>query len=149
MVKSLALGFLTGMRSMTPLATWTRAVQANNNFSDGSLVDVFQLPSVKALTTLAAAGELVADKTPWIPDRRDLMPLLGRIGFGSLIGASASQAQNASAGLGAVVGGGAAFVGTHAGAALRRWIAKYVPQPFDGIIEDVLVIAGSFAATKK
>lgn len=148
MLKSTALGFLTGMRSLTPLAAWTRQVQRDSGLSDGSLVDVFQLPSVKLLTTVGAVGELIGDKMPFIPDRRDLLPLLGRIGFGSLLGASVSQATDQSAIVGGLLGGVGAFAGTHAGYHVRRLIGSKVPQPFDGILEDVLVIAGSLAATK-
>src|SRR4051812_50180963 len=74
------LGFATGLRSMTPVAVlcW---------FAYGGQLSADWAPWISHLSlaivlTLCAVAELVADKTPWIPDRVSALPLVWRGGLG-------------------------------------------------------------------
>jgi uncharacterized membrane protein len=119
----IALGTLTGMRSMAGLA-------------------VLALPHpgvARPVLALAAAGEMVADKTALIGDRVDALPLVGRAIIGALVGALIAREEDQSAWLGGMVGSAAALVAAH----LAYHGRKRLPASSltGGLLEDGLVIA--------
>jgi hypothetical protein len=92
-----ALGALTGMRSMAGLAT-------------------LALPHsgmARPVMALAAAGEMIADKTSLVGDRVDALPLAGRAIIGALVGALIAREEDQNVLLGGMVGSAAALVAAH------------------------------------
>src|SRR5437660_42343 len=108
------LGFVAGLRSMTPLAllSWTRRIGVDTNSTVSQFIDA---PSGRLITGLLAVGELVGDKLPIIPSRVSAGPLMGRIVIGGLAGATISQGSRVSPVVGAALGAAAAGAGSVVG----------------------------------
>jgi uncharacterized membrane protein len=118
-----ALGALSGMRSMAGLATfaWPRR------------------GGVRPLIALAAVGELIADKTPIVGDRIDALPLAGRAFMGATVGALIAREQEQNAFLGGMLGAATALIAAHLAYQGRKRLP--VPNLAGGLLEDSLVIA--------
>jgi len=86
-------------------------------------------PLGRGATALAALGEAVGDKTPWVPDRTGPGPLFGRAAFGALGGVAVARFQGSSRLRGALVGGASAAVSTFALHRARRWLGRHTPLP--------------------
>ena len=97
-----------------------------------------------------AAGELIADKLPFIPNRTDPAPLVGRLAAGGLCGAAMAVAERRPLGLGLALGSLGAAVGAFAGYHLRRWATRqgHVPDLEAALIEDTLAVLAGAAAVK-
>lgn len=118
-----ALGALTGMRSMAGLAVLASS-------SDGL---------ARPITALAATGEMIADKTPFVGNRIDALPLTGRILIGALVGALIARENDQNALLGGMLGSASALVAAH----LAYQARKRLPASSltGGLLEDGLVVA--------
>jgi uncharacterized membrane protein len=118
-----ALGALTGMRSMSGLA-----------------VLALSHPGVaRSVMAIAATGEMVADKTPLVGDRIDTLPLTGRVIIGGLVGALVARENDQNGLLGGIVGSASAFVVAHLAYQARKRLAA---SSFTaGLLEDGLVVA--------
>jgi uncharacterized membrane protein len=100
--------------------------------------------STRRLLTAAAAGEVVADKTPLVPPRTSAPALGGRVLSGTLCGRQLAGTWGAMAGgLGALA---ATFGAYRARAALGE--ATGVPDPLLGVAEDALAVAVAALATR-
>jgi uncharacterized membrane protein len=96
---------------------------------------------------LAAAGEFVADKLPLTPARTARGPLLGRIFFGTVVGAAGFAADEDSVALGAVAGGLSAAWGSFAGLAVRTQLTDIgLPKVLAGVTGDLLAMSLSVVA---
>jgi hypothetical protein len=126
----LALGALTGMRSMAGLAT----------------LAVPHGGATRAAMAVAAAGEMVADKTSWIGDRTDPLPLAGRVTIGAGVGALVAHKHDENALLGGMLGAATALVAAHLAFRLRKRLS--LSSVASGLLEDslVLVAASSYPA---
>ena len=118
-----ALGALTGMRSTAGLATLAMA--------HGGVA--------KSVMALAAAGEMTMDKTSFIGDRIDPLPLAGRTMMGAGAGALIAREQNENALLGAMLGAATAIVVTHLAYHARKRLP--LSSAAGGLLEDALVLA--------
>ena len=103
------LGAATGARSLTPLATQARRGAA---------------PWPGRLITLAAAGELVADKLPGTGSRLGTGQLLGRLALGALGGVVLARRSGAGVLLPALTAVAATGAASLAGAAYREAAAR-------------------------
>ena len=121
----LAIGTITGMRSMSGAA----AVAGRHGGPVGRGI------------ALLAAGEMAADKTPYVGDRTDPLPLAGRAFMGALLGGWIAREQHDSMLLGALLGGATAFAATHLAYQLRaRWPDATTAT---GLVEDAIVIGAA------
>ena len=142
------LGFMTGLRSMTPMAVlcWfayrhhmplahTWAFWAERGIS----VLVF---------TVLAVGEYIGDKLPNTPNRTTAFPLVARLGFGSLVGAIAATSLHGSALEGALLGALGALAGSFVGLQLRLILPKRLgcPDMPVALIGDAVAIGASVLA---
>ena len=133
---ALLIGFCAGLRSFTAPAATAWAAHLGWLKLQGFVALMGSLASAAAWTLLAVA-ELLADKSPRMPDRTSGPGLTARILTGGLAGTCVAAAGGASTVLGAVLGsfGGAAgcFGGYHARKRLTRaWGqgARLRPAPF-------------------
>ncbi len=117
-----ALGALTGMRSLAGLATLASAQRGVG----------------RPAMALAAATEMIADKTPWIGARIDPLPLAARAIIGGSVGALIAGQHDDNVLLGGVLGAATAVVAAHVAYHVRKRLPSGVPG---GLIEDGLVIA--------
>ena len=96
---------------------------------------------------IMAGGELIGDKTNFIPNRTDPGPLAFRAISGSVCGAALCTAENKSACPGAIVGGLAAVLSAHVFFLLRRRLNEEtsIPDTVIALAEDSVALGvGSF-----
>lgn len=147
-VQAAGLGVVAGMRSQLPLALL--AVGAGRGrfavAAEGPL-RVLGSPVVQRLLVLAAVGEIVFDKLPFLPSRLTPGPLIGRMLFGGLAGAAVASETRRSPVLGAVLGAGGAVLGAQAGYHARVALgdATGIPDPVWGAVEDAAAVTLSMA----
>jgi uncharacterized membrane protein len=124
------------------LAFGIGAISGSRSMLGPTLVGHLRLPAAaqRALTAMAA-GEMVADKLPWIPARTDSLPLAGRIGLGALAAAAAVRRDRRL--IAGIAGAAGALVGTYAWYHLRRAATHRlgVPGVAAGLAEDALATA--------
>ena len=120
------LGAAAGARSATPLAVL--AGHGANGW-------------VKALSTVAATGELIVDKLPGTPSRLQPAPLAGRAAAGALAGGLDARRRHRGIVLAAVIGAGAAVGASYAGAFWRAYTARRGFALPGALIEDAVAIA--------
>lgn len=119
----LALGALSGTRSMAGLATLAA--------QHGGVL--------KPVMGVIAAGEMVADKTPFVGNRTDAFPQAGRAVMGALAGGLIAHQAREAVWLGALVGAAAAVAATHLAYQLRARLP--LSTTAGGLLEDAIVVA--------
>jgi uncharacterized membrane protein len=123
MTKVLALATVTGVRSMAGLGALAAARGG----------------AAKSAMMLAVGAEMLADKTPFIGNRIDPLPLGGRALMGAVVGAWVAHEAGENATLGGVLGAATAVVATRVAYDVRRHLR--VPNAAGGLLEDALVVA--------
>jgi len=123
LAKIVALGAMTGMRSMAGLATLARAYRG----------------PARSMISLAAAGEMIADKTSMIGARTDPLPLAARAIIGAAVGARIAVEQEENGLLGALLGAATAVSAAYLAHLARTRLP--VPRVAGGVLEDSMVIA--------
>ena len=142
------LGVATGMRSMTPLAALCWFAYASQLSADWA--PWISHLSVAIVFTVCAAGELIADKTPWIPNRISPAPLIWRIILGGLVGAITATSEQGPGLEGVLLGIVGVLFGAFGGYMLRR----HLVQKFNctdwhiALSEDLFAIAVSVWALR-
>ncbi|MEV4418043.1 hypothetical protein [Catellatospora sp. NPDC049609] len=151
-LRPLALGVATGMRSQLGLAALAVAVQRRgkgrgrkSGLSRLVQTQVLASPAVRKSLVATAAGELVADKLPATPSRLNKGPLLARLALGGLAGGVIGWSDDR--GLrrtlaGAVLGAAGAGLGAYGGHHVRAMLDSRtnVPDRYWAIAEDVTAI---------
>ena len=143
-VLSLLIGIVAGLRSMMAPAAVSWAARLG-------WLDLAQTPLAFLgyaftpwILTVFALGELVADKLPTTPSRKEPMGFGGRIVTGGLSGAAIGAASGALF-LGAIAGIIGAVIGTLGGHAFRARLAKAFGKDRPAaLIEDALAIGGAY-----
>jgi uncharacterized membrane protein len=121
--KIVALGVVTGMRSIAGLAALASTRRG----------------VARPAMALAAMGEMIADKTPWVGDRIDLVPLAGRAIMGAVVGGAIAGERDENALLGGALGAATALVASHLAYQARKRMP--LSSIAGGLLEDSLVIA--------
>jgi uncharacterized membrane protein len=141
---SFLIGFLGGLRSLTPAAVTAWAVYLGWMKLARPFSLIGSTASVLILSLLALA-ELIADKLPKTPNRTSPPGLIARIVMGALTGATVALSVSGSSILGALLGIVGAVAGTFAGYKARTGIVKAlnVPDIYIALAEDLIAIGGS------
>jgi uncharacterized membrane protein len=150
------LGLVAGLRSLTPLALLAAAGNLpapDRAFGASSPwpVSLLQAPAVLRGIGLAAAGELVGDKLPFIPSRV-AAPVFGwRLAVGAAVGAAVCEDEGLPVVPGAAVGAVAAVVGTVAGYRARTTLSRAtpVPDPVWGLAGDAIALGVGIYALRR
>ena len=144
-LKAIGLGAVTGLRSMSGPALLSRAVVDGRvqNLEDTRFAALGSPKTAIALSVLQV-GELVGDKLPATPSRTNLLPLLGRAGFGALVGAALFASEEDGTLSGGVLGAGAAVTAAYAGEKLRASIGEStaLPDQVVALFEDGIALLG-------
>jgi uncharacterized membrane protein len=140
------IGFLSGLRSMMPLAVtaWCGHVR-NLALYRTPLAFLASAPAV-AILTLGAVAELVVDKLPRTPARTAAPGLVIRFLTGGLCGAALVLAHVPSSWIfGAVLGATGGVVGAFAGYKARTSLVRVlgVPDLVIALAEDAFTLAAS------
>jgi uncharacterized membrane protein len=99
---------------------------------------------------IMAAGEMIADKLPFIPKRTAVFPLVTRAVSGALSGTAFTKARKRSVFAGALIGSLAAVGASYGGYKLRKAIGDklHLPDAIVAVAEDALVAACGFAVLR-
>ena len=140
-----ALGFLTGARSMTPIAlccffAWRKHLWLHDTWAAWA-----DHPISVIVFAVLAVGELVGDKLPMTPNRTSPFALIARIGFGGLVGALCATALHGSAPEGIFFGAVSALAGTFVTYHIRKHLVENTgfKDLYVALAEDVIVIGFS------
>jgi uncharacterized membrane protein len=147
---SLLIGFLVGLRSLTPPAVTAWAAYLGWLNLERPFSWIGSMGSVIILSLLALA-ELIADKLPKTPNRTAAVGLSARILTGAFTGACIAVSGANRAVFGALLGIIGALAGTFIGFKARTGIAKALEAPdnFIALAEDLIAIGGSlFVASR-
>ena len=130
----LALGAASGLRSMAAPSQLSRHLDA----------------PVRGLLRAAAAGEMIVDKLPVVPDRTDPGPLVGRALLGAGSAAVLARSRRETPARGALLGGVGAVAGAFAGFHLRRALTRRagLPDLAVAVCEDAIAVAAARLACR-
>jgi len=132
------LGVVAGLRSMTAPALLT--VAGYRGWARTARV-LRQASAVKAASVLAL-GEIVADKTPYIPNRTEPASLGWRIASGALVGGALCASKHKPVAVGVLAGGLGALAGTYGAFHLRRRLSQKIPDALVAVAEDAIAVGG-------
>lgn len=148
LLTSAALGAIAGMRSMAAPALLTHEFAEDGDAEEfGPLERVLTSERTSQLLTVLAGGEMLADKTPYVPDRTNPAPLIGRAVIGSLSAAAFAVRRRYPPLLPAAIGALSAVASTYAAFHARKFIKERfsIPDRVIGLAEDAIVMAASKA----
>jgi uncharacterized membrane protein len=146
-----AIGVVAGLRSMTAPAVVSWAAHLKwLNLQNSHLAFLGSTIAVIVLT-VAAVGELIADKLPKTPSRKAPLGLIARLVTGGFSGFAVCVAANQSLVIGALLGGVGGIVGAFAGYEARTRLVKALGTPdyMVAILEDaVAIVVGFFLVSR-
>ena len=101
-------------------------------------------PRVSTALQLLEIGEMIGDKTPIIPSRTSLLPLLGRAAIGAFAGAALFASRKRPLAAGVALGAVSATAAAYAAEGVRMQITERlgVPNVAAGLLEDGIVLLG-------
>ena len=101
-------------------------------------------PRISTALHLLEIGEMIGDKTPIIPSRTSLLPLLGRAAIGAFAGATLFASGERPVAAGAALGAVSATAAAYAAEGVRMRITERlgVPNVVAGLLEDGIVLFG-------
>ncbi|OJH38413.1 DUF1990 family protein [Cystobacter ferrugineus] len=139
---TLGLGVLAGMRGFSAPALLGVHFSREPRTAPSGNLGLLASPLVSRALAVLAAGEVVADKTPWIPARISPPALVGRALSGALVGAAVSPRRQLAP-VHAVLGAAAAVASSFTFYALRRFMTRRlgVPNVVAGLAEDAVAAA--------
>jgi len=138
------IGFLSGLRSLTPAAATAWATHWGRLKLSGALARIGTTPAV-VIVTLLAFTELVTDKLPQTPSRTAPPGLIARVVMGALTGAYVATAGAQGTLVGALLGIVGAIAGTFGGYQARTLLVKSLGTPdfVVAVLEDLVTVGGS------
>lgn len=150
--QSMALGLIAGLRSASAGVIASHiARQAKPNEADNRFVKFMHSNGFNTALKIAAVGELIADKLPFIPARTMPAGLTARIISGGLSSAAASRTNGRNVILYALLGSAVATAATYAFYYFRKTAGNKtgITDPVIALVEDALVAGVGFALVKK
>jgi uncharacterized membrane protein len=138
------IGVVCGLRSMTaPAAVCWGAHLGWLHFA-GTKLAFIDSPITLVLFTLAALGEIVADKLPNTPARTAPPGLIARIVFGAACAGALAVSAGGNVGVACGLGVAGAIVGTFGGYRVRHALTANgkLPDLPVALVEDVIAVAG-------
>ncbi len=142
----IVIGGASGLRSMTGIAVVTIVAQRGWPHLGwlhlgGTGLSFLGTPVAMYLFVVLAIGELIADKTAFVPPRIQAPSLGARFVLGALCGSALALAAGMPWVFPAVVAGAAAVVGSYAGYWLRRTITSHGVKDLPiALLEDATAI---------
>ena len=137
MIRSLLIGLVAGLRSMTPLAAASMAVAAHPERDTGA-PRLIGKPLARAGALTMAAGELLGDKWKKAPDRTTPPGLVARLITGGIAGAALAPRRDRVPA--AVLGAAGAMLAGYVGLALRKRAMARYGQTRSGVVEDGITL---------
>jgi uncharacterized membrane protein len=151
-LRTAALAAISGVRSMAAPALLARAV-GRGGVTGLRGTPFAPLGSARVSTVLQAlmVGEMVGDKTPFVPSRTSAGPLVGRALSGALVGSALFVSGKRRGASGALLGAVSALAGVYAADRLRSATTQGLglPDLVFGLLEDGLVLFGGSRLLRK
>lgn len=144
-LRTAALAATSGVRSIAAPALLARAIERGDVTGLwGTRFAALGSANVSTLLQALMLGEMVMDKTPFLPARTAAGPLFGRALSGALIGSALFVSRQRPGAPGALLGILSAMAGVYAADRLRSATTQGLglPDPIFGLIEDGLVLFG-------
>lgn len=137
---AVAMGAITGMRTLSGPAILTHAAKAGLQIADRE-IGILSHPAAAKTATALAAAEFIADKLPFMPKRTGKAPLTGRAISGALSGAAVCSARKRSILAGALLGALGAIGAAYGVYHLRKKVVErfHWPDPIVALAEDAVV----------
>lgn len=148
---ALALGAVTGMRSMLAPTMVSRALAARDDMvaADEPARTLASHRAQQFLMPMAAA-ELLGDKMPFAPDRTIVPSMMFRAVSGGVTAAALASAKRESVWLPALIGATAALVASEIGLKLRKpYQSHALTNAALGLTEDAVAFAMGSAGIKR
>ena len=141
-----AIGLADGLRSMTAPAVVAWAARWKWLDLHGSFLEFMGSAVAVWIFTIAAVVELVVDKLPNTPSRKEALGFTARVVMGGLSGATLCAAAGHAIVLGALLGAVGAIAGGFAGYEARTRLVKAlrVPDIMIALLEDAIAIGAAF-----
>jgi uncharacterized membrane protein len=147
-VAAFGIGISAGLRSLTAPAVlvWS----ADKKFVRKSFpLAGFVTHRVSKRVVKLAAGELIADKLPFTPNRISTGPLAARLVSGAACGAAVSLGLKGPWQEGAVLGAVGALAGAFGGYYARKHLSKRNPKIAVALLEDAMAIGIGMAVVSR
>jgi uncharacterized membrane protein len=144
-VLALLIGVVAGLRALTPLAAVCWAAHLGWLHLENTWLAFLGYAATPYIVSVLAIGELINDKLPKTPSRKEPPGFIARIVTGALCGAAFGAASQSMIG-GAVAGALGAVAGTFGGAEFRSRLVRATggrDLPI-ALLEDVIAIGGAF-----
>lgn len=138
------IGVVAGLRSITAPAVVSCAARLGWLHLEQTPLAFLGYTATPYIASVLALGELVADKLPKMPSRKQPAPFIARIVMGALSGAALTAGAGQSALTGAVVGALGGVAGTLGGYEVRTGLVRAlkVPDFVVALLEDAVAVGG-------
>lgn len=142
LLAALAIGAVTGMRSMLAPAMVSRALSERDDLSGaGEAAQLLTSDAAQTFLPVLAAGEIAGDKMPFAPDRTIVPSMMFRALSGGVSAAALAGVRREPVLVPVLLGATAALVASKIGLSLRK---PYQPNPLLnatlGLVEDCLAL---------
>src|SRR5690349_14654317 len=124
-----AIGVIAGLRSMTAPAVVSWAAHWKWLNLQQSFLGFLASNAAVYILTAAAIVELIVDKLPKAPSRKEPLGLIARFVLGGVSGAALCASANQSLAIGAVLGGVGGLAGAFAGYEVRTRSVRLLKVP--------------------
>lgn len=149
-LRALTLGAMSGIRSMTAPAFLSYDASRNGSGGlDGTVFSMLGRRNVANVIALMSAGEIVADKLPFIPNRTDPGPLFGRLAIGGTSGAVAFVEEDKPALIGGLIGALAALISTNVSFQVRMALSRKIPGVLAAVVGDAVALGLGLTTLRK
>lgn len=142
-LKAVALAAISGVRSAAPPALLSRAAARGDVKSlEGTPFAALGSERVSEVLQVMMVGEMVGDKTPFVPSRVSPGALFGRALSGALVGSALFVSGDREGLPGALLGAASALAGVYVADRLRSATTQELglPDPVFGLLEDAVVL---------
>ena len=141
-----AIGVIAGLRSMTAPAAVSWAARLKWLNLGQTPLAFLGYAATPYIFSLLALGELVADKLPKTPSRKNPGPFAARIILGAISGAALCAGAGQSAFWGILAGAAGGVAGTLGGYELRTGLVRglRVPDFVIALLEDAVAVGGAW-----
>ncbi len=142
LVLAFLMGCVCGLRSLTGPANICWGAHLGWLQLDDTKLAFLHSPIALVVFTALAAGELVADKLPFTPNRTMSGSLVVRFALGALCGLALSLSAETSWLPGALLAGIGAVAASYAGYHVRRWLTvkRGLPDFPVALVEDAVAV---------